>query len=476
MLVHQPVSRAWMSKVLSILVTTLGLQILLPPTALTQFQIQESFQTTQPGSGQPSPPPSPTPDPGGPQPIPGPTTPATPTPSPSDTSRQPDSAPQFNDPEISRALATAKSWDDIPLNIRDKILKVVDSSTVFLLSTYEIKAKAPFPFVSPQDVDVPPIFGFCTGSFIGDSVGINNGHILTSAHCVEGKEEKAVLTQLCREKSSTPSAPPATPEDGKPPLSKMPVECGEPTLRLQAIQAYDLPFACLRNPVGARQIAILPQEKGDAALFKVDGIPFTPTLPVATREPMRTERMLTLGFSGQDTIDTILPEAPKMKPNSEGTPYDDDPSDLAKDLQATRLRATLAEGMNGGEKFLGDVRYLHTQAPLTHGQSGGPTLIIDNGKVAIAGINAFVNDIQPFNYITSTEAITGLLRGEGLIPAPAAANTSNASSQPTPDSGFWDMDFGDWLAVLLAVAAIAWLIYRLFRWQRRRQVSDQDHT
>jgi hypothetical protein len=151
--------------------------------------------------------------------------------------------------------------------------------------------------------------------------------------------------------------------------------------------------------------------------------------------------MWSIGLAGSMLDDAIVPDMPVPTTPQEfyTGPYQNDPGEFAKDIDDSRFRWSFNQGSHGGEQFPAGsgARFMQTSAPLTPGMSGGPTVIIDSSyQPRVVGINSYIRDMQPINFVSSTETITGLLQSNDIPSSttmvPELSPTSSASDEITP--------------------------------------------
>jgi S1-C subfamily serine protease len=280
--------------------------------------------------------------------------------------------------------------------------------------------------------------GECTGFYVGQSTGINNGYIATGGHCVDPNEVKASLQakvdNIVNPPTGPKGGPPAnTPQPNKPVIS-------DPRLRAQVIHLDDTDTNPVK-PIDAHQMpGIITFDQGDFGLLKVDGLTYTPSILLATAEPTLGDNLVSIGLVGSMLEDAIQADQPQTTSPLDD-PYARNPGQYAKDVSVSRARLSFEFGQFSGEQYpLGfGARFLQTSAPLTPGMSGGPTVKVENGKLVVAGTNSYSRDLQPFNFFTDTSGLNNFLNDHGVTTGQTAGSAPSAqsgdkSSSPTNDT------------------------------------------
>jgi len=418
-----------------------------------------------------------------------PPTPAPPTPSPS-TSAQPTTPAAPSGSPTSTAPSTqaqppgnpapgAPAGNDHvspPLPNNAQIL-AASPSVVNLVITASVDIdKLP---AGLEDSGLPPGFirgahyhadawSLCSAFFVGETTGPNNGYLSTNGHCLDPNEYVDVLyMQLKRPQPGTgkddpsttpqdPSAPTDLSDPGaskaKPPLTSLDLVDlkSKIKLRVQVVRSYDQPTTAPQNGspspnhvVDAKVIDYTDMDKGDYGLIKIDGLPYSPSIPVVTDEPQPGDNVIALGYSGNLSIAALLPNLSDEELNSDKDPYFAKPGKLASDLSNVRLRPTYTNGVLSFTNFPmdnGESAYYGANAAVTPGMSGGLAGMVVNGRIAAYGGISFTTALQPINF--SSYGLSGYLSKNGVKLDGASAPGGNAKQDNDANSGSGDGKMG----------------------------------
>lgn len=209
----------------------------------------------------------------------------------------------------------------------------------------------------------------CTGWMAGE-----NGEIITAGHCVGRDEGRgAVIESYLDDHDVADEA----------------ALDAEVDIRVMAGQP-DVDGATITDWVTVRIADVMPAERGDLALLRIDGPaadPRPPALPIADDDPRPGDRITAIGFpgAGGDVAEETAIQPPSFKSGSVST------------------RRASPRGVEGYE----------IDADLSPGMAGGPT-VDERGRVV--GVNSYAirGGYQAFNVITGTSDLRRFLADNGV--------------------------------------------------------------
>jgi serine protease Do len=230
----------------------------------------------------------------------------------------------------------------------------------------------------------------CSGFFVSP-----DGHVASAGHCVDDEEGRDQLLAAAAEWSyENDTWNPGTTLDAvtTQALDRWKVFSAErssqhgPDREVVAVYSIDGEKSHSAGPLPARVLGLQPSAKGDVALMKIEAED-TPTLELASDTDLSIgTEVVSVGYGG--TVDEV-------------TDATFDPS--FKDGTVSSHR-TVGKGL---------YKVYEVSAAVTGGMSGGPTVDLD-GRVV--GVNSFGHrdETQPFNFMSPTSELEGLLDAEGV--------------------------------------------------------------
>jgi hypothetical protein len=230
----------------------------------------------------------------------------------------------------------------------------------------------------------------CSGFFVSP-----DGHVASAGHCVdnqEGRDKLLAAAAAWSYENEDWTAGTSLEYVGELALDRWKVFSAErtskqgPDREIAAVYSIDGEKSHSSAPLPARVLGLQPMDKGDVALMKVEA-ESTPTLELAPDSELSIgSEIVSIGYGG--TVDEV-------------TDATFDPS--FKDGTVSSHR-TVGKGL---------YKVYEVSAAVTGGMSGGPTVDLD-GRVV--GVNSFGHreETQPFNFMSPTSELQGLLDAEGV--------------------------------------------------------------